>query len=351
MRNDALTIVVIGAGVIGRKHVETILQSPLWRLAGVAEPAETGKDYAERLGVPWHRAASDLLDEVKPDAAVICTPNETHREMALACIERRIPIILEKPIAGTLDDALAIVRASEQAEVPVLVGHHRRYNVIVRYARTLLGEGLLGGLTNVSVLYTFYKPPEYFDVAWRRRPDGGPVLINLIHEIDLIRHLCGEIEAVQAFTSNAARGFEVEDTAAVILSLASGALATLSLSDSAVTPWSWDLATREYDAFPPQPAPVQTHFLSGTEGSLTLPTLEHWSYRGGKSWVQPISRESRVFEQVDPFLKQLHHFHRVVRCEEQPEVTAADAASTLRATLAVREAARSGRRVTLNEER
>jgi predicted dehydrogenase len=346
LRSDQLRIAVIGAGVIGRKHVETVMQSPRWTLAGIAEPAPAGKDYADRLGVPWQRAAADLLDEVKPDAAVIATPNETHREMALACIERRIPVILEKPIAGTLDDAIAIVTASERSEVPVLVGHHRRYNAIVGCARAILGKGLLGQLTNVSVLYTFYKPPEYFDVAWRRRPDAGPVLINLIHEIDLIRHLCGQIEAVQAFTSSAARGFDVEDTAAVILRLASGALVTLSLSDTAVAPWSWDLATREVATFPPQPAPVHTHFLSGTEGSLTLPTLEHWSYRNGKSWHQPISREATACEQVDPFMEQLQHFYRVVRHEEQPRITAADAASTLRATLAIREAARSGRGVT-----
>jgi predicted dehydrogenase len=341
LRNDRLTIAVIGAGVIGRKHAETVMQSPFWRLVGIAEPAQTGKDYSERLGVSWHHAASDLLDEVKPDAAVIATPNQTHREMALACIERRIPVIVEKPIAGTLDDAMAIVQASERTGVPVLVGHHRRYNSIVRFARAFIGEGLLGRLTNVSVLYTFYKPSEYFDVAWRRRPDGGPVLINLIHEIDFIRHVCGEIESVQAFTSNGVRGFEVEDAAAVILRLASGALVTLSLSDSAVTPWSWDLATREVAKFPPQAAPVQTHFLSGTEGSLTLPTLEYWCYRGEKSWLQPMYREVKCVEQVDPYVEQLRHFYRVVRREEAPQITAADGALTLRATLAVREAARS----------
>jgi predicted dehydrogenase len=346
----ALTIAVIGAGVIGRKHVETVLQSPVWKLAGIAESAYTGKDYAERLGVSWQRTAVDLLDDVKPAAAVIATPNETHREIALACIERGIPVMLEKPIAGNLADATAIVQASERAAVPVLVGHHRRYNPIVRAARAILGEGLLGRLTNVSVLYTFYKPPEYFDVAWRRGPDGGPVLINLIHEIDLIRHLCGEIESVQAFTSSAIRGFNVEDTAAVLLRLANGALVTLSLSDSAVAPWSWDLATGESALFPPQPTPVHTHFLSGTEGSLTLPTLERWSYRAGKSWLLPLSREPLNVPHADPFLEQLHHFYRVIRQDEAPQITAAEGALTLRATLAVREAAQSGRVSILNKE-
>ncbi|MFX6226176.1 Gfo/Idh/MocA family oxidoreductase, partial [Acinetobacter baumannii] len=82
----------------------------------------------------------------------------------------------------------------------------------------------------------------YFELDWRRRAGGGPVLINLIHEIDLIRFVCGEIEAVLAVTSNTVRGFEVEDGAAVILRLVGGALVTVNVSDTAAAPWSWDMS-------------------------------------------------------------------------------------------------------------
>lgn len=342
-----LAIAVIGAGAIGRAHVETIRRSSLCRLAGIAEPAAAGKDYAATLGVPWHADPAGLLDQVKPDAAIIATPNATHREVALACIARGIPAIVEKPIASTVADAAAIAAASEQSGVPILVGHHRRHNPIIRKARAIVAGGALGRLTNVSVLSAFYKPPEYFELAWRRQPGGGPVLINLIHEIDLIRHLCGEIATVQAVTSNATRGFEVEDTAAVLLRLAGGALVTVSLSDSAVAPWSWDLASGESPNYPPQPFPVQSHFLSGTDGSLTLPTLEHWSYKGTKSWFAPISHETVAFDRADPYMEQLHHLCRVVRHEEAPLITAADGMQTLRATLAVHQAARTGQVVAL----
>jgi len=347
MQSAQLTIAVLGAGIIGRKHAETILRSPLWKLAAIAEPTDTGRQYAGSLGVSWHATAADLLNEIKPDAALIATPNETHREVTLACIDRGVPAIIEKPIAGSLEDAAAIVAASERAGVPVLVGHHRRYNPIIQCARAVIAEGRLGSLTNAAVLYTFYTPPQYFDVHWRRQPGGGPVLINLIHEIDLIRHVCGEIESVQAFTSSATRGFEVEDTAAVLLRLASGALVTLSLSDTAVAPWSWDLASGESGLFPPQPKPVQTHFFCGTEGSLTLPTLEHWSYRSGQSWSLPISRETIAVERADPFAEQLNHFYRVLRYGEPARVPAAEGELTLRATLAVHEAARLAHTVTV----
>ncbi|GGF04269.1 oxidoreductase [Aliidongia dinghuensis] len=343
-----LTIAVIGAGAIGRAHIETIGRIDACRLAGIAEPAAEGRALAERLGVPWSSDAAQLLDHVRPDAAIIATPNATHRAMALACIERGIPAIVEKPIASTLEDAAAIAAASDEARVPILVGHHRRYNPIIRQAHEMIAGGALGRLTNASVLYTFVKPPEYFDLAWRRTAGGGPILINLIHEIDLIRHLCGEIATVQALTSNAIRGFEVEDTVAVLLRLVNGALVTVSLSDSAATPWSWDLASGESPNYPPQPVPVQTHFIAGTEGSLALPTLEHWRYDGTKSWFTPITRETVAFTRGDPYMEQLHHLCRVVRNEDAPLIPAADGMLTLRATMAVHEAARTQRMVALD---
>ena len=341
------TLAVIGAGVIGRKHIETVQRSPYFLLAGIAEPAQEGKRYAQELGVAWSADAADLLDALKPDAAIIATPNETHRALALACIERGIPAILEKPVAGCLEDAAAIVEASERSRVPMLVGHHRRYNPIIQRARAAMVAGLLGQLTNVSVLHTFYKHAGYFEVAWRRYAGGGPILINLIHEIDLIRHLCGEIHAVQALTSNATRGFEVEDTAAVLLHLTNGALATLSLSDTAVTPWSWDLAVGESPLFPPPPTSVQTHFFCGTHGALSLPTLEYWTYRNTRSWFEPIVRETLAYERSDPYVEQLHHLYRIIRHGEVPLIPPADGALTLQATLAIHEAARTGRTVTI----
>ena len=100
------------------------------------------------------------------------------------------------------------------------------------------------------------------------------VLINLIHVIDDLRNICGDIVGIQAAESNAARGFPVEDTAAMILHFASGALGTLTISDAANAPWSWELTSGENKAYP-QHRPV---LLPGRrhEGSLTVPRLDFW---------------------------------------------------------------------------
>ncbi|MGT2439683.1 Gfo/Idh/MocA family protein [Bradyrhizobium betae] len=103
--------------------------------------------------------------------------------------------------------------------IPMLVGHHRRHNPIIKSARETVASGKLGQLTAVVGLWLLKKPDDYFEVAWRREQGGGPLLINLIHDIDNLRFICGEIVEVQALTSNKVRGFAVEDTAALLLRL------------------------------------------------------------------------------------------------------------------------------------
>jgi predicted dehydrogenase len=339
------SIGIVGAGAIGRLHADKILQSDFAVLSGIADPTDAGRAFAEKIGVPWFADRREMLDRGKPEAAIIATPNATHRAVALDFIAAGVPAVVEKPIASTIADGEAIAAASEKAGVPVLVGHHRRHNPIIRRARAMIAEGVLGRIATAAILYSFYKPPEYFDLEWRKQPGGGPVLINLIHEIDLVRHLCGEIASVQAIASNAIRGFEVEDTAAVVLRLVNGALVTITLCDTAVTPWSWDLASGELPSYPVPAHPVTTHFLCGTDGSLGLPALEFWSYKGVKSWFAPISRDQIAFERGDPYIEQLKNLCGVARGEQQPLVSARDGTQTLRATLAVLEAAKTGQTV------
>ena len=125
-------------------------------------------------------------------------------------------MLVEKPIAHTLEDAERIIACAVAAGVEVLVGHHRRHNPLIEQTRRLIQQGALGKLIGVSVLWTIRKPDEYFvprETIWRtKRPNGGPALINLIHDIDSLRFICGEITQVYAQCSSSIRDFAVEDT-------------------------------------------------------------------------------------------------------------------------------------------
>src|SRR5207237_7798811 len=134
---------------------------------------------------------------------------------------------------------------AERAGVALLVGHHRRYNPVIEKSRELVRSGALGKLITVVALWLIRKPDDYFEIAWRREQGGGPILINLIHDIDDLRYICGEIDSVQAMTSNAMRGFAVEDTAAITLRFFNGAIGTVTVSDAVPAPWWWEITSGE----------------------------------------------------------------------------------------------------------
>ena len=333
-------IAVIGAGAIGRTHIDRIGRDGTLALAAIADPTDAGKALANRLGVPWFSNHVDLLDAVRPQGAVVATPNALHVSMALDCLARGVAVLVEKPVADTLAEAQRLVDAQARTGVPVLVGHHRRHNPITRRARQLVDGGHLGQLVTANVMATFYKPERYFDMAWRREPGGGPILINLIHEIDMLRYLCGEIATVQAVGSSGVRGFAVEDTAAAVLRFANGALGTLVGSDTAVSPWCWDMCAGEQAQYPQQA--VRSHFITGTQGALSLPDLALWQYRGERHWHAELTQQATRVHLSDPYAAQLQHFAAVIQGSEAPLCSALDGLRTLQATLAVSEAARTG---------
>lgn len=131
--------------------------------------------------------------------------------------------------------------------------------------------------------------------------------------------MCGEVASVQAVTSNALRGLAVEDTAAVILTLANGAIVTVNLSDSIPSPYSWDLNAAEEPSFPVNGK--DAYLIGGTAASLALPSLCSWSDGSERGWMKPLDKQKRVVTQENPYVRQCTHFLCVVRGEEAPLVT------------------------------
>jgi predicted dehydrogenase len=152
-----------------------------------------------------------------------------------------------------------------------------------------------------------------------------------------LRYLCGEIDEVQATRSNAMRLFPVEDSATALVTFRSGALGTISVTDTVAAPWSWELTTGENPVYPE--TDQSCYLIGGTEGSLSFPTLDEWHYRDRPSWIAPIERSQVVTLKEDTLAAQLRHFCRVVRGDDPPLVGGRDALQTLDVTLAVARAA------------
>lgn len=353
-----LRLAVVGLGQIGRAHAARIQASAECCLAGLASPTTAAGPEASAFGAPLFADLGALLAAVRPDGVILATPNALHLSGALMCIAAGLPVLVEKPIADNLANAQQLVDAARRAGVPVLVGHHRRYSASLEAAQALIDSGRLGRLVAVTGSATFVKPASYFaEAPWRSQPGGGPMLINLVHEIDnlraLLREQAGEIVAVQAMASNATRGGAVEDTAVINLRFASGLLGSFLLSDTAASPHSWEQTSGENTAYDHH-ADQDCYMVAGTQGSLQVPSLRLYRYADEASWWQPLKAETPVAAglatgaaAVDPLDRQLAHFCAVIRAEAPPRVSAESALRTLQVTLAVAEAAHTGQLVQL----
>jgi predicted dehydrogenase len=313
-------------------------------LSAIVDPAPDAKDTAAKAGVPLYGSLAELFEKDRPDGVVLATPNQLHVEHALQCIAAGVPTLLEKPVAPTVKEAEEVVRAAERAGARILIGHHRAHSPIMARAKQLIDEGRLGRIVAVMGSAVFFKPDEYFaDAPWRREVGGGPILLNMIHEVHNLRMLCGDITAVQAFSSRATRGFPVEDTVAINLRFASRALATFMLSDTAACARSWEQTSQENKAYPTYPD-EDCYVIAGTFGSLSIPTMRLKTYAKAedRSWWKPFEVSIAELKRDDPLAHQIEHFGRVIRGEASPIVTARDGLQNLRITEAIVEAARTG---------
>jgi predicted dehydrogenase len=339
-------LAVIGAGLIGRKHVETIAEEAGAQLVAIADQDATVDALAASHGVPRYDDYRAMLAGEKLDGVIIATPTDSHATIALEALDAGAHLLIEKPIAATVAEGEKIAGQARASNRHVLVGHHRRYHGAVDAARQIVQDGDIGSLVAVNGQWTTLKPDSHFDPEWRRKIPGGPVMTNLIHEIDTLRTICGDIVSVSAETSGAIRGHEAEDTAAVVLRFASGALGTFLLSDAAPSPWTWEFATGENPLYPRHHQNV-CRFM-GTEAALEFPNLRVWRYRDGeRGWNFSTHREDIDTPERDVFAAQCAHFCAVIRGDEIPCITAEDANGSLAATVAVFEAMATGCRVTL----
>ncbi|EKG20716.1 Oxidoreductase [Macrophomina phaseolina MS6] len=316
-------IAVVGTGLIGPRHAKAVVLDLNATLSCLVDPSPAAKEVAAALKTPLYPSVQAMLGSPhKPDAAIVCTPNHTHVAVSTELLSGGVHVLCEKPISVDAISGDALVSHAASCNRHLLTGHHRRFNPYVTATKRILNRESLGNITAISGLWALYKPPSYFDspTAWRQSANsGGPVLINLIHDIDVLHYLLGPIVRVVAFESAKRRGHEAEEGAAILLQFESGVVGTFLLSDAIVSPHAFELGTGENPLFPP--TGQDFYRIMGTEATLSVPDLKRWSYAPGaeKSWqnemtgvVLPLEEMLSEEERVKvPFELQVAHLVRV----------------------------------------
>jgi len=243
--SGALRLGVIGCGERGEGCCKAIALTTNSRLAMVMDAnAARCQDLAQRFGAPWTVDLAEVLASDGVDAVVISTPHHLHAEQAVRAAEAGKHVIVEKPIATSLEDAVGAVHAARRAGVHLSVNLSYRYYPHVQKAKSLIEAGVLGDLLGVSFVYQRDRSADYWagqtgrpttDWRMRRERSGGGVLINMaIHYLDLLRYLPGrDIVEVSCVHANLENPGDVEDNAALWVRYENGAVGTVSACSSA----------------------------------------------------------------------------------------------------------------------
>jgi len=317
MSETPTTIGVIGTGGISRAHMHAYAADSRARLVGMADiDLERAQLAAAEFGGHAYSDYEAMLDSERPDAVSICTPPVVHQAAALACINRGVRVFCEKPLAYSAAEAGEMVQAARDRGVLLMTAFCHRFHEPVMKAKALVARGRLG---RILMYRNRFGGRIAMEGTWFGRKavaGGGTLLDTSIHSADLFRFLVGEVVEVTATANTLAQRVDVEDSAAMLLTAAGGAIGVIEASW--VTPYG-----------------VNVIEIYGEKGAAIV-DYDHNALRyrldGMKGWrtVKP--------KGPDRFTLEIRHFLDCVRGESQPQVTGEDG---LKAQLVIEAAYRS----------
>jgi len=326
MSDAPVRLGVLGAGIIAKSFMEAAPNVADLEVATVCDIDENrARSLAEPQNIAWETDYHAVLADDSIQAVYIALPHHLHEEVAIAAAEAGVHILLEKPMANSLQEADRMLSAQKRAGIKLMIGFTHRFHSELETAKRLIAAGELGQLTlAVDVMTTGGVIPGWF---WQKSEAGGGVLhVNGAHSFDRLRWLMGsEIVEVFAYTDTYDSRKTVEDSAVVALRFANGAMG------ATVHNWVTD-----------SPVPFKCDLdIHGTEGALRIDTWNALEFSNADhTWVQRRERD-------DMFQKEIGEFVSAILEDREPRVTGEDGRRSLACVQAAYESARTGMPVRL----
>jgi len=225
---------IIGCGHIAPRHADAIINSTLMELKAVCDVNPlVAESFGEKYGVKWYTDINSLLNAPEVEIVNICTPSGLRVEIGLQVVEAGKHIVVEKPMALTVKEADRLIVACREKGVKLAVMHQNRYIPAVRRMFRAVNSGRLGKLTHGNAVVRWSRNEEYYAKSpWRgtRAMDGGCLLNQAIHNIDLLQWVLGDVEIVFGFAATQLRKIESEDNAVAVIKFANGSFGTIEAS-------------------------------------------------------------------------------------------------------------------------
>jgi len=355
--NSVFNVAILGCGKVAHLHAKAIQNLPNARLAGVwSRSINTAKNFADQYKVPFYTEIEKLVKEQEIDLVIVCTPHPFHLEPVLKAASAGANILVEKPLASTLEDSDKIIEACKNAGVKLGVISQRRWYEPVKRVKKAIDAGKIGKPVFGTINMLGWRDKNYYNSdEWRGtwKMEGGGVLVNQApHQLDLFLWFMGEIDEVFGLWKNLNHPYiEVEDTAVAIVKFKSGAIGNIIVSNSQKPGIYGKVHVHGENG---ASVGVQTDggamFIAGMSGILEPPVNDIWSVPGEEKMLEKWKTEdSAHFNNIDPMVfymeRQIEDFLIAIQNNTQPLVSGEDGRRTVELFTAIYRSTRDNKPV------
>lgn len=351
---DRIKVGIIGCGKVSHIHAKALKEIPEAEFTCVySRSREKAEIFAKQYGLRPFTDLDELFSSKAAEVVVICTPHPNHAEVAIKAANAGVHVLVEKPLASSLEDCDAMIQAANKNGVTLGMVGQRRFYPAVRRVRQAIAESKIGkpiiGTINV---FSWRDEAYYRSDPWRGKwmEEGGGVLVNqTCHQIDLLQWFMGPIDEVFGCWSNLNHPYiEVEDTAAAIIKFKNGAIGNILVSNS-VNPALYG----KVHVFGSNGSAigVQTDggsmFIAGMSNIAEPPVNDLWTVPGEEQLLSKwVEEDTALFNSIDPTVyfhkKQLENFLQAVLRSTKPLIDGEEGRKTVEIFTAIYRSQRDG---------
>lgn len=343
MKSTTLGFGIIGCGLIANWHADAILKIHGTKLIGATDVSEASRAaFAKKYSIQSYNTIEDIIKSSEIDVICICTPSGLHAPIAIKAANAGKHIVVEKPMAITLDEVNEVIAACDANQVKMEVISQLRFTNAITKLKDAVDNDKLGKIITGDLYMKFYRSQEYYEKGgWRGtwKMDGGGALMNQgIHGIDLLQYIMGPVKSVFAHTRTLARNIEVEDTASALLEFENGALGVIQGTTS---------------IYPGSPRRLE---INGDKGSIVLEedSIIRWELEEQElpedivlEGTKTSTANNPAAFGIDGHVRQITDFVEAIINNRQPLVDQYEGKKPIEIIMAIYESSRTGKLIKL----